>query len=61
MAKQTVVRPGQDAPVSGQYVQRGPRGGISNTEVTLVKDKTVPPTSKPNCTYVLVDPTIHKD
>lgn len=54
------LKPGQAVSKSGQYVEVGPRGGLSKTEVTLVKDKTVPPTTKPNSTYKLVDATKHK-
>lgn len=55
-----VVKPGEDVTKSGQYKQIGPRGGLSYTEVTLVKGNTVPPTDKPGCGYVLVDKTKHK-
>lgn len=55
------VKPGQPAPQSGQYGRVGPRGGSRGPEeVTLVKDKTVPPTPKPGEQYVLKDPTKHK-
>lgn len=54
------TRPGQPIPYSGQYVQMGPRGGLSNTEFTFVEGKTTPPTEKPNQTYILVDKTVHK-
>lgn len=51
----TKTKTGQKAPVSGQYK---PAGG--NTEVTLVKGKTVPPTSNGVTTFVLVDKTKHR-
>ena len=54
------IKPGENVKRSGQYVEAGPRGGKGSTEVTLVKDKKAPPTSKPGRTYVLVDPTKHK-
>lgn len=54
MAKSTTVRPGQKAPVSGQY-----KGGGKN-EITLTKGATVPPTQKKGQTYTLVDKTKHK-
>ena len=47
MAKQhTGLKPGEKAPASGQYVQRGPRGG-QGKEVTVVKDEPLPPTPRP--------------
>lgn len=51
----TTTKTGQKAPVSGQYK---PVGG--KTEVTLVKGKTVPPTSSGATTFVLVDKTKHR-
>ncbi len=56
-----IIKPGQTVQVSGQYVIKGPRGGISKTEITLVEGKTAPPTPKPNCTLKLVDKTKHKN
>lgn len=53
------IKPGQPAPASGQYKVVGPKGG-GHGEVTAVKDKTMPPTPKPNQGYVLVDPTKNK-
>jgi hypothetical protein len=52
----TGLKPGQDAPNSGQYQERGPRGG-HGPEVTAVQGKPLPPTQKPGSTYDLVDPT----
>ena len=49
------VKTGQKCPQSGQYKPRG-----SNTEVTLVQGKTVPPTSYGVTSFVLVDKTKHK-
>lgn len=55
------VKPGQPAPQSGQYVEVGPRGGVkSNTEITAVKGKPMPPSSKSGNGFKLVDPTKHK-
>lgn len=51
------IKPGQDAPKSGQYAVVGPRGGKQGPEVTAVKGKTMPPTPKSGQGYVLVDPT----
>ena len=49
-------RSGETAPRSGQYRETGPRGG-KGREVTVVKGEPLPPTSAPNRTYKLVDPT----
>ena len=52
------LRPGHRAPVSGQYEERGPRGGdVGGREVTVVKDEPLPPTTEPGRTYHPVDPT----
>jgi hypothetical protein len=53
------LKPGQTAPKSGQYQEIGPRGGLKK-EVTIPKRKTLPPTEKPNSTFILVDPTKNK-
>ncbi|MCA1602367.1 MAG: hypothetical protein LC776_12240 [Acidobacteria bacterium] len=53
------LKPGQKAPVSGQYGLQGPRGGQTGREVTSVKDEPLPPTPKPGQTYKLVDKTKH--
>jgi hypothetical protein len=53
------LKPGQPAPNSGQYEQRGPRGGAGK-EVTVVKGEPLPPTPRPNMSYVLVDRTNNK-
>ena len=37
MAKAPTYKPGQKAPVSGQYGVVGPRGGMTGTEVTVTK------------------------
>jgi hypothetical protein len=54
------LKPGMDAPLSAQYVAVGPRGGRGDTEITAVKGKPMPPTPRPNMTYVPVDVTKHK-
>ena len=51
----TVVKTGNIAPVSGQYKVKG-----SNTEITLVKGKLVPPVSSGSAQFTLVDKTKHK-
>jgi hypothetical protein len=40
-------KPGQKAPVSGQYGIRGERGGDTGKERTVVKGEPLPPTPKP--------------
>ena len=57
MAKRPPFKPGQKAPVSGQYPIIGPRGGNTGTERTIVKDKTMPPTPKSGQTYGKPDKT----
>ena len=57
MANNKPLKPGQPTPTSGQYGLRGPRGGITQQEITSVKGKPLPPTPKPRQVYVLVDPT----
>jgi hypothetical protein len=52
------LRPGNEAPKSGQYQIVGPRGG-QGPERTATKGKPLPPTPGPNMTYKLVDPTKH--
>jgi hypothetical protein len=53
-------KPGQIATTSGQYAVVGPKGGKTGEEVTVVKGKPLPPTSKPGQTFVLTDKTKHK-
>lgn len=53
------LKSGQTVPRSGQYEVIGPRGGETGAEITGVKGKTLPPTSKPGSSYKLVDPTKH--
>ena len=48
-------KPGTPAPASGQYKQPG-----SKTEITAVKGKPLPPTSRPGASWNLVDKTKHK-
>jgi len=59
-AKGPTYKPGQKAPVSGQYGVVGPKGGKTGTEVTVTKGETLPPTPKPGQGFVLVDKTKHK-
>lgn len=59
MDRKSGLRPGETAPRSGQYQERGPRGGRGR-EVTVVRGEPMPPTTVPNRTYTLVDPTKNK-
>ena len=59
-AKGSTYKPGQRAPVSGQYGVVGPRGGKTGTEVTVTKGEPMPPSPKPGQVFVLVDKTKHK-
>ena len=55
------IKPGETVSDSGQYQIVGPRGGnTGESEVTLIKGKTAPPTPKPGQTFKLVDLTKHK-
>lgn len=54
------LRPGQEAPRSGQYEQIGPRGARTGQEVTSVRGEPLPPTPRRGMSYRLVDPTKHK-
>jgi hypothetical protein len=49
-------RPGEIALRWRQYRETGPRSGRGR-EVTVVKGEPLPPTTAPNRTYRLVDPT----
>lgn len=49
-------KPGTPAPASGQYKQPG-----SKTEITAIKGKPLPPTSRPRVTWTMVDKTKHKN
>jgi hypothetical protein len=54
------LKPGTKTPQSGQYLVVGPRGGKTGQEVTGVKGKTLPPTTKPGQGYLLTDATKNK-
>jgi hypothetical protein len=54
------LKPGQDAPKSGQYAVVGKTGGKTGVEVTAVQGKPLPPTPKSGMGYTLVDATKHK-
>lgn len=53
-------KPGEKATRSGQYEIRGPRGGKTGEERTVVKGEPLPPTPKSGQKYVLADPTKNK-
>lgn len=55
-----ILKPGQKAPVSGQYRVLGQRGGDKGIEITAVKDKPLPPSRIGTVRYVPIDPTKHK-
>ncbi|MGD0877786.1 MAG: hypothetical protein ABSA01_06530 [Anaerolineales bacterium] len=59
--KPIIQKPGQNTLISGLYEVVGPRGGKTGEEITSVKGKPLPPTSKPGQGYTLVDKTKHKD
>ncbi len=59
MPKKSGFKPGETAPASGQYQERGPRGG-KGREITSVKGEPLPPTTKRGSTYTFVDPTKNK-
>lgn len=50
-------RPGERAPVSGQYPLVGPRGGETGHEVTAIRGRPLPPTPKPGMGYGKPDRT----
>lgn len=60
MSDEPVLKPGQEAPISAQYEEVGPRGGGTGHEVTVPKGSTLPPTTKPGHGYKPVDPTHNK-
>ncbi|MEK5418206.1 YjzC family protein [Paenibacillus sp. FSL L8-0708] len=45
------LKPGEEAPKTGDYTVVGPRGGVIKTGVTVKKGDTMPPTPKKNQTY----------
>jgi hypothetical protein len=52
-------RPGEKAPVSGQYPIVGPRGGDTGTERTVVSGEPFPPTPEKGQGYGKPDKTKH--
>jgi hypothetical protein len=53
-------KPGEKAPVSGQYKIIGPRGGNAGEERTVVRGEPLPPTPKPGQQYKIADRTKNK-
>lgn len=53
---QRAYRPGEKAPVSGEYEIRGPRGGDTGEERTSIQGAPLPPTPKPGQVYVVHRP-----
>jgi hypothetical protein len=56
MSDSSGLKPGHEAPHSGQYQEIGPRGG-KGREVTVTRGEPMPPTTRKDCTYRLVDRT----
>lgn len=46
------LKSGQPAPSKGEYREVGPRGGKTDNVVSMDKDETMPPTTKPNHSFV---------
>lgn len=49
-------KPGQRAPISGEFGIVGPRGGPTGKERTAVQGRPLPPTPKPGQRYVVHRP-----
>jgi len=58
--KAPTYKPGQKAPVSGQYAVVDSKGTKTGAEITATKGEKFPPTPKPDQGFVLVDKTKHK-
>lgn len=54
------IKPGERAPVSGQYEIVGPRGGHTGKERTVVKGEPMPPTPGAGQSYEISDRTKNK-
>lgn len=52
--------PGQNAPISGQYVELNTKGRKIEGEITMVKGKVFPPSIKKGYRYQLIDKTKHR-
>lgn len=55
-----IYKPGEDAPVSGQFGIVGQRGGDTGVEVTAIKGKPLPPTPEAGQGFVIKDPSKNK-
>lgn len=53
----TLLKPGQRAPRSGQYEITGPRGGSTGVERTVTRGEPLPPSLQPGQKYRMADPT----
>ncbi len=51
-----VYKPGERAPISGEFGIVGPRGGDTGKERTAIQGRTLPPTPKPGQGYVIDRP-----
>jgi hypothetical protein len=51
-----VYRPGESAPVSGEFEIVGPRGGDTGEERIAVRGRPLPPTPRPGQGYVIHRP-----
>ena len=51
------LRPGTTAPASAQYEIRGPRGGHTGEERTVVRGEPLPPTPKAGQKFTIADRT----
>jgi hypothetical protein len=51
------LKPGQEAPASGQYEIVGPRGGRTGEERTVTKGERLPPTPEAGQGYRIADRT----
>lgn len=60
MSSKLNYKPGETAPVSGQYEIIGPRGGRTGEERTVVKGEPLPPTPGSGQTYKIIDRTKNK-
>lgn len=54
------LKPGQNAPASGQYEEVGPRGGKTGHEITSTKGEFLPPTRGKGRSYILADRSKNK-
>jgi hypothetical protein len=52
-------KPGEKAPVSGQYQEVGPRGGKVK-EITAIKGHPLPPPEKKGSSFIIADRTKNK-